>query len=684
MIFAPERMARVDVYTLCEDAERLAGLLTREGSVHVVERNVYTAEGRGFSPLERESWGRQIERLDRQADSMLQRLGLTPFELTMEQQEAFLDCSTDEMLAETEAKLAELREAIDEHFRIRQESESEISRFNDISEELHLLHAHGLSFLDVEGFEHLFGRCGLVGRAHVDRLQEELEDEPCALVTRPALGNHVAFLLIGDRERKQRFSAVLRDAGAHSPKPPERFVASFEEGSEQLEMELWMHRDRLADLVRTYDRALSQWHAALSECRARLHVHEVLDDALTRFGADGVLTRVSGFIPVSSQRSLMRRINREADGFCHIQFSPVARDEAKGVPTHLQNWSLFRPFELFVRTYGLPGYNDVDPTPFVALSFLAMFGMMFGDIGHGLCLAAIGACMAFLPYRIFVEMRDLGRILVLAGLSGTGFGFLFGSFFGIERDSFLPALWMRPSHPENLTAFLGAALALGIVVLSIGIVLNIVQSVRRGNMRKALIGQWSASSLVFFWSLLLLFGMQLMGKEVTAPTWLIVAVLAVPLLLVGGGQVALLMLDKHRAAGAMRLAAPASDENGEAVPAAADDEHEDEELATILFEPIEIVMNLFTNSVSFLRVAAFGLAHAALTMAVFVVNDMVKSPLANAVSLPIEHAFIILLEGMIVTIQCLRLEYYEFFSKFFVGNGVAYAPLSIRSRDSSE
>ena len=95
-------------------------------------------------------------------------------------------------------------------------------------------------------------------------------------------------------------------------------------------------------------------------------------------------------------------------------------------------------------------------------------------------------------------------------------------------------------------------------------------------------------------------------------------------------------------------------------------------------------MNLFTNSVSFLRVAAFGLAHAALTMAVFVINDMVRVPGANILSLPVEHLFIIVLEGMIVTIQCLRLEYYEFFSKFFVGNGVAYAPLSIHTGNNTE
>jgi V/A-type H+-transporting ATPase subunit I len=669
MIFAPERMARIDVWTLCEDAERLASLLTREGSVHMVERRISTGEGEGFSPLERQNGREKIERLGRQAESMLHRLELTPLDLSMEQQEAFLESRTEEILAETEKTLAGLREAIDSHFKQRQESEAEITRLNDISEALHLLNDHGLSFLDLQGFEYLYARCGLIGRAHVGRLEEQLVEEPCALATRPALGNDAAFLMVGDREHSREFDRMLKDAGAHSPKPPERFVASFDEGSEQLEMELWLHRDLLADLTRAYDRSLKQWHQDLSECVARLHVHCVLDEALAQFGSNGLLTQISGFVPVSSKHSLLRSLTKDAEGFCHIQFTPVAEEATKDVPTRLRNFSLFRPFELFVRTYGLPGYNDVDPTPFVALSFLVMFGMMFGDVGHGLCLAGIGACLAFLPYKIFTDMRDLGRILTMAGLSGMVFGFLFGSFFGIEHDAFLPDLWMRPSHPENLTLFLGSALGLGVVVLSIGIVLNILQAIRQKNVRKALIGQWSAASLIFFWSLLVLFGMRMTGKEITAPAGLLVGLLATPLCLVAGGQIVFLLLDKRRASKA-----------GGHVR----EEEEEEEIATILFEPIEIVMNLFSNSVSFLRVAAFGLAHAALTMAVFTINDMVDSRVATIISLPLEHLFIIVLEGMIVTIQCLRLEYYEFFSKFFVGNGVAYAPLSIRKKKEIE
>jgi len=361
----------------------------------------------------------------------------------------------------------------------------------------------------------------------------------------------------------------------------------------------------------------------------------------------------------------VRRLEREADGRYCARFETVEKAAAGEIPTQLRNGRIFRPFEMFVKTYGLPGYNDIDPTPFVAISFLAMFGMMFGDVGHGLVLAAIGAALAFLPYRALLAMRDLGRILMMAGLSGTLFGFLFGSVFGVEEDHVLPALWMRPSHPENLTLFMGAALGLGLLILSTGIVLGIVQALRQRDVRKALVGQWSAASLIFFWALLVVVGLQMTGRKIPLSSGAVASILGIPLCLIVVGQIGPFFRG-HKKDGAGK------------------EEEEEEEIATILFEPIEVVMNLFTNSVSFLRVAAFGLAHAALTMAVFTINDMVRVPGASVLSLPFEHLFIIVLEGMIVTIQCLRLEYYEFFSKFFVGNGVAYAPLSIRADESIE
>lgn len=677
MIFAPERMLRMELLTLSEDAERVTGLMARDGSVHIVERGLPPREGApaGAGGKARHE---EIARLSSLTSELLRLIDLSPVGVDRSRREAFLERQVDEVLDEASQALDELREAIEQHFDQREQAENTLRRLDEISEQMNLLSANGLSFQSLKQFEHFCVACGTIDPIHAGRLEDRLEDEPCTLAMRPVHGKGVAFLLIGDREQRERFDAILNDAGARMLSLPERFTGAPDEALDQVEIELWQQRDRLAELAREYESSREEWHAALSEWSARLRIHGVVDEAISHLGSDGTITMITGFVPMSRRAALVRRLEREAPGRYYAAFVPATEKET---PTHLRNWRVFRPFEMFVKTYGLPGYDDIDPTPFVAISFLAMFGMMFGDVGHGLVLVAIGAGIVFLPYRLFLGIRDLGRILMMAGLSGTLFGFLFGSVFGVEEDNVLPALWMRPSHPENLTTFLTVALVLGIVILSTGIVLNIVQALRHRDIRKALLGQWSAASLTFYWALLVLFGLWMMGKEVPIPPSVIGVALAVPLFLIPGGQVVALLRQRRERE---RDARDSGQETRAVDDAAEGEEGEEEELASILFEPIEIVMNLFTNSVSFLRVAAFGLAHAALTMAVFIVNDMVHVPGASVLSLPFEHLFIIVLEGMIVTIQCLRLEYYEFFSKFFVGDGVAYAPLTIRANEDVE
>lgn len=667
MIFAPERMVRLNLLALSADTERIAGILAKEGTLHLLETKIPPAGGvESDKPLV--SNRDAINRLNGLAGALLQRLDLPAAEIADEKLDSFVMLGADSTIEDCDGQLATIRAEVDELLSQRQEAELAISRLDVLSEQMHLLHSHGLSFLDLKHFSHFYVACGTVSREQAVRLEEKLKDEPHALVSRPAKSRESAFLLMGDFDRAEFFDGLLREVGAHSLQPPERYVLSHEEALEQVELDLWIQRDRLAELNGVFVKSRTKWQEVLSAAAARLRVQVLLDDARSMFGSDGDVTLVSGFVPVTLRESLLGRLEKECPGIYFARIEEVELGSKTVTPTRLRNWKIFRPFEMFVKTYGLPGYNDVDPTPFVAISFLLMFGMMFGDVGHGFVLAAIGAAMAFLPYRALLPLRDLGKILMMSGGSGMLFGFLFGSIFGVESDSVLRALWMRPSEPENLTIFMGVALFLGVSVITLGIILNIVQCLRKGNVRKALIGQWSAASLVFFWGMLSLFGLNMIGKSIPLPLGMVAALLALPLVLITGGQILFFVLEMRR------------HKKGQAE--GHDDDAENEEIATILFEPIEIVMNLFTNSVSFLRVAAFGLAHAALTTAIFVVNDMIQIPGASAINLPVGNFFVILMEGMIVTIQCLRLQYYEFFSKFFVGDGVAYTPLTIQTEDS--
>ncbi|MBM4148279.1 MAG: hypothetical protein FJ224_04480 [Lentisphaerae bacterium] len=653
-----ERMLRLDILTLEDAAGRVARLLAGEGSMHLVNQNEFPLVPGFDAEAAPEDVLGAASRLLGRIDAALQRIG--PAEGPFDAGAALpADRPAGEVISEAEKAIGGVVRRLDAHFAEVEKINAEIARLDDISEEMNLLHAEGLSFADLE-MKHFFTAHGAVTRAGLARLSARAEKEPHSMIQRPRRGDEQSVLIVADAERAETWKSWLADAGFRHRPIPERFRRSFDEALDLVEMEIWELRDRLAELAAGFEKERPGLAESLLGWRNLLRVESLLVRSAAGFGRRGPAVLISGYVPESCWPRLRTALAVSASGTYVAEAAPAHAGEGPQVPTMLRNPRFFKPFEMFVRTYGLPGYEDMDPTPLVAVSFLTMFGMMFGDVGHGAMLAAIGFGIARLRAKALEPMRDLGRILMAAGGSGIFFGFLFGSVFGIERDSVLPALWMRPSHGENLTVFLLSALVLGATVMSAGIIMGIVQSFRRRDFRHALAGQWSVCSLVFYWALLYLFAASMAGRPLPVSTRAAVALLAIPLAVIGPGQALMQAARKRR---------------GRQRPGG---HGHDEELAAILFEPIEVLMNLFSNSISFLRVAAFGLAHAALTMAVFTISDMTSgAPVVNWLSLPFEHLFIVLLEGMIVTIQCLRLEYYEFFSKFFRGGGVPYAPLAV-------
>ena len=147
-----------------------------------------------------------------------------------------------------------------------------------------------------------------------------------------------------------------------------------------------------------------------------------------------------GWTTETDARALQKELEEDASTFFVIEDS---REHVTSTPpTRLKNPALLRPFEMFVKMYGLPAYNEFDPTLLIAVTYSLFFGFMFGDVGQGLLLLIGG----FLLYRF--KKLDLAAIISCCGFCSTIFGFLFGSVFGFE--DVIPALWLRPA--EAMTA----------------------------------------------------------------------------------------------------------------------------------------------------------------------------------------------------------------------------------------
>ena len=394
----------------------------------------------------------------------------------------------------------------------------------------------------------------------------------------------------------------------------------------------------------------------------RADLATLLLQAQTYFAAAGRFVVISGWIPETSAADMARAITAVTAGRAIVDIQkpqdfPEAFAEALRIPILHRNPVFLRPFQLLVQMYGVPSYTEIQPTAFFAISFLLMFGVMFGDAGQGLVLFSAGYCL----WRYMPRFLDYGVLLMECGAASTFFGVLYGSFFGIE--GLLPVIWMEPIR--DLPRFMTMAIGFGVLLVSGGLALNIVNSWRAGDRASALVGPRGVSGAFMYWVIVALGARALMPQGIVLPGWLLLAMIAVP--------IALLILKRP----IVRLF-----EHGRPPRAVA--AHTPAWLGALegSVELVDTLFSYFANTISFVRVAAFAAVHAGVFIAMFALAETLSAlrfgqPLSIA-TLVVGNVIMILLEGLTVSVQVLRLEYYEFFGKFFKGGGEMYRPLMLR------
>jgi len=386
-------------------------------------------------------------------------------------------------------------------------------------------------------------------------------------------------------------------------------------------------REEVAAVRNTFETA---WHAAKKEYgETLLHAYARLKRLVGIFGIQSALQKVGndyllkGWVP-----------KREAGRFeaalqhAKVEFSPAGDD----APVLLKTPAILRSFETLIKGYSYHAYNEINPTVPFALAFLVMFGAMFGDVGHGLVLMAAGALVG----KRWPNYKDLGNIYILAGAGSVLFGFFYGSFFGFHN--LVPHLFFSPVEHVELSIYTG--IAIGIFFITLSFLLNIYSLVRRREFSSLLLGEGGILWLLIYWLAI--------GIAVKALIFELSVTVELSIL---GGMVLFLFILLLVRKGAV--------------------------VETLLDTVIQIFEHA-VNTVSFARLGAFALAHGALFLALFSVADILAH--ADMTSpgywfiIILGNCFIIVLEGVVVTIQTLRLEYYEFFKRFFKGGGTPYNP----------
>ncbi len=302
-------------------------------------------------------------------------------------------------------------------------------------------------------------------------------------------------------------------------------------------------------------------------------------------------------------------------------------------------------FAPVVGLYGTVPYPDVDPTLPAALAYVLMFGMMFGDVGHGAVLLVAALVLRSGRPRRLASLRNAWPFVAAAGLSGCVFGVLYGEFFG--PTGIVPVVWLAPLAAPTL--LLEAAVGVGAVLLAAAYAVAIVNRWREGGPQAALFAFGGvAGALLFLGLACIALGLTLgalpvviMGAAVV-PAGLVLS--AIGFYATSGGG----------AAGAVQAGA----------------------------EVVDAVVRTGTNLVSFARLAAFGLTHAALGSLVWAATvalgrSGVVGLVAACLVFVVGNAVTFTIEGVVAAIQALRLEFYELFSRVFATEGRPFRPWHI-------
>ena len=382
--------------------------------------------------------------------------------------------------------------------------------------------------------------------------------------------------------------------------------------------------------------------------------------------------RLTGWVPDKDCMEMMRQLDALTQDRISIrQYKP---EEVPGVlaghekvPVKLSHGKFVSAFQRMIFSYGSPLYGTIDPTPFVAVFFTILFGIMFGDAGQGLVFLLLGILMAKKVVKLG-GWNKFAPIFIGIGTASMIMGLLTGEFFanekilepferfvtglfGTPRDQILPM--MPQSNPESIKRmfmFFGFSIAVGFVINSTGIIINVANKFLQRQWGKAIFGKSGLAGAIFFWYVVVLaIRVAAFKHSPQLYDWLVIGT---ALFFSAFGEPFIRLVDGER---------PVI-ENGLFAM-----------VIEAVVELLETIITYLSNSISFLRVGAFALAHAVLGFIILTMSEMVGGAGGLAVTI-LGNSIVVVLEGMIVAIQAIRLQYYEFFSKFFNETGREFMP----------
>jgi V/A-type H+/Na+-transporting ATPase subunit I len=533
-----------------------------------------------------------------------------------------------------------------------------------------------LPYRELDQLSFLTVRIGRVDTEELPKLREALGDRAIAL----AVGRKGDIVAVASRRGRFALDTELTRAGF----TPRQFSVDFKGVPPELPAALERTLAEL-DAQRTFlERERKDLREELSgpwsALAASYAVASSVEEARVALESSAQAYRLEGWAPEQEVGGLTEAIRSRTEGRAAIRcFAPselesVASGEEE-VPVLLKRRGFVSSFERMVLSFGTPQYGSVDPTPFVSVFFVLFFTIMFGDVGQGFLILA-GALAIRLGLWL-KKWKAFAPIGIACGIGSIVMGFLTGSCFTFE-EALVPltralsgALFGKPVDrfltlmPEGgsgkILTFFGFTVALGVIVNSTGLLINMVDRIRAGKKGEALFSKTGLAGATLFWWAI---GMGVRAVAGAKFGWFDAFGLGIPLLC---------LMFEERLADLVDGRKYVNHDGGFAAGVKG------------FVAVLESVSYFLSNTLSFLRVGAFALSHVVLSFIIFTMGEMVgQAPalgiLWRLLVLLFGNSIIIFLEGMIVAIQIVRLQYYEFLSKFLTETGSPFVPFKFQFR----
>lgn len=633
-------MKFVKVIGLLSELDTFLGSCCVDGTFQPEQAMQYMSDSMGYSQLVEENpYAPMLQKIEELASSSgihLREVEQIPKPVTNEETEAFL-----RQLGERMSELYDERKVLSDQLTTCQNANAQFQHFTGLD----------INLDDLFSCEFIKVRFGHMPKESTEKLIA-YADNPymvflrCSSDAKEDWGVYFApreQIEEVDRNFASLYFERLRIPGAVGT--PEHIIA-----------EIQKNMDMLKDQIAALDAKIaSYWNEEADHCNL-IYTHLKWFSGLfnlRRYAArHGDSFFYVGWIPEDAVKSF----EKHAKKLRRITYEINDTDEVgKTVPpVKLKNPRIFRPFEYLVGMFGLPSGKDIDVTAFVAITYTVMFGIMFGDFGQGIVLGLAGLAMWKL------KGMQIGKILIPCGASACVFGLVYGECFGYE-DWFDPlyhavGLSGKPVDiMDSITGLLLVSIGIGVVLLTVTMLINIYGCLRHKRFGEALFSQSGLTGIVLYLSGVC-FVYNFMTEKTIVPNGVLGALIGVSCVILFFKEILIGLIDRH------------PDWKPESIT---------DYFLENFFELFEYILSFFSNTISFLRIGAFVLVHAGMMTAVFAIAGLTSSTVVNLIVVVLGNLFVMCLEALFTSIQVMRLEFYELFSRCYAGEGRSFEPVRL-------